>query len=132
MPQIRHDDKQPAGLRDRAHYRRSAAHRRQTSRRIGIRFPWIDHRLGGIAWCGDRSDGAHPEKTGDCAGAVGGISIVRGCRRMRVTHHWRGNNSGRHGNYGRARYCGGRAIRARRLPARCRGAPDRGARRASR
>ncbi len=72
------------------------------------------------------------KKPETCAGAAGGISIVRGCRRMRVTHHWRGNNSGRHGNHGRARYCGGRAIRARRLPARCRGAPDRGARRASR
>ena len=130
LPQIRHDDKQPAGMRDRAHNRRSAAHRRQASRRGGLRSAWLDHRLGRVARRRHGSDGAHPEEAGDRARAAGRLPVVGRRRRMRLTHHRRGNHSGRHGNHGRARDRGGRGIRARRLSARCRGAADRRARRA--
>ncbi len=73
----------------------------------GIRSSWIDHRLGRVAGRGDGSDGAHPEEAGNGARAAGGLPVIGRCRRMRVTHHRRGNNSGRHGNHGRARHCGG-------------------------
>ena len=79
------------------------AHRRQASRRRGLRPARADHRLGRPARRGHRSDRAHLEEAGDRARGAGRLSVVGRRRRMRLGHHRRRHHPRRHGDDGQSR-----------------------------
>ena len=130
LPEIRHDHQQRARLRDRADDRRDAAHRRQALGRAGLRPSRPDHRLGGPARRGHRSDRAHLEEAGDRARGTDRLSRARRTPAQCVSaHHRRRHHPRRHGDDGRAGDSCRRRVHACRLSARRRGAAHRRARR---
>jgi len=100
LPEIRHDHQQPARLRAGADDGRDRSRGRKASRRRGLRSPRHHYRLGGSARGRHRDHRAHSQEAGWRARRLGGVCLVRGCRRMREQGHRCWHHPRRHGDDG--------------------------------